>query len=56
MLDVNLTEYKDADEVRVHFYPDGTSEEMTLIIHAEGQYRKISLEVTTGLASVGELQ
>jgi type II secretory pathway pseudopilin PulG len=52
MLDVNLTEYKDADEARVHFFPNGTSDEMTLILHYGDQYRKISLEVTTALASL----
>jgi hypothetical protein len=52
MLDVNLLEYKDADEARVRFYPDGTCDEMTLIIHSGDQYRKITLEVPTGLASV----
>jgi len=52
MLDVNLTEYKDADEARVHFFPNGTSDEMTLILHYGDQYRKITLEVTTALASL----
>ncbi|HUA37812.1 MAG TPA: GspH/FimT family pseudopilin [Candidatus Sulfopaludibacter sp.] len=51
MLDVNLSEYKDASEVPVRFFPDGTSDEMTLIIHSGDQYQKITLEVTTGLAS-----
>ena len=52
MLDVNLTEYKDADEAQVHFLPNGTSDEMTLILHYGDQYRKITLEVTTALASL----
>lgn len=56
MLDVNLTEYKDANEALVHFFPDGTSDEMTLIIHSGGEYRKIALEVTTGLASMEPIQ
>jgi Tfp pilus assembly protein FimT len=56
MLDVNLLEYKNADEARVRFFPDGTSDEMTLIIHADDQYRKITLEVTTGLASAEAIQ
>ena len=56
MLDVNLTEYKDAAEARVRFFPDGTSDEMTLIIHSADQYRKITLEVTTGLATVEVIQ
>jgi hypothetical protein len=52
MLDINLLEYKDADEARVRFFPNGTSDEMTLVLHDGDQYRKITLEVTTGLASV----
>ena len=56
MLDVNLSEYKDVSEVPVRFFPDGTSDEMTLIIHSGDQYRKITLEVTTGLASVEAIQ
>ena len=52
MLDINLLEYKDSDEARVRFFSDGTSDEMTLILHSGNQYRKITLEVTTGLASM----
>jgi prepilin-type N-terminal cleavage/methylation domain-containing protein len=52
MLDVNLTEYKDADVARVRFFPNGTSDEMTLILHSGSEWRKISLEITTGLASL----
>jgi prepilin-type N-terminal cleavage/methylation domain-containing protein len=56
MLDVNLSEYKDTSEARVRFFPDGTSDEMTLIIHSIDQYRKMTLEVTTGLVSVEAIQ
>jgi Tfp pilus assembly protein FimT len=56
MLDVNLSENKDASEARVRFFPDGTSDEMTLIIHSIDQYRKMTLEVTTGLVSVEAIQ
>jgi type II secretion system protein H len=53
MLDVNLLEYKDAPVARVRFFPDGTSDEMTLILRSDkNQYRKISLEITTALASL----
>jgi prepilin-type N-terminal cleavage/methylation domain-containing protein len=53
MLDVNLFEYKDAAVARVRFFPDGTSEEMTLILRSDrNEQRGISLEITTGLASV----
>lgn len=52
MLDVNLSEYKQADEARVAFYPDGRCDEMTLIVRTGNEWRKISLELTTGLASL----
>jgi prepilin-type N-terminal cleavage/methylation domain-containing protein len=53
MLDVNLREYKNAEEAHVRFYPNGTSDEMTLILRSnQNEWRKISLEVTTGLVSV----
>jgi len=54
MLDVNLTEYKDADVARVVFTPRGTCDEMTLIMRGPNWWRKISLEITTGLASVSD--
>jgi len=50
MLDVNLREYKDADSAEVRFFPNGTSDEMTLILLSDKNARKkVSLEVTTGL-------
>lgn len=53
MLDVNLHEYKDADVAQVRFFPNGTSDELTLILRSDkNEWRKISLEITTGLASV----
>jgi type II secretion system protein H len=58
MLDVNLTEYKDKDLARVRFFPNGTCDEMTLVLHAldakseNEEWAGISLEITTGLASV----
>jgi prepilin-type N-terminal cleavage/methylation domain-containing protein len=52
MLDVNLLEYKDAPVAHVRFFPNGTSDELTLILRSENnEWRKISLEITTGLAS-----
>ena len=53
MIDVNLLEYKDASAARVRFFPNGTCDEMTLILHSlHNEWRKISLDITTGLASV----
>jgi prepilin-type N-terminal cleavage/methylation domain-containing protein len=54
MLDINLLEYRESDVARVRFFPNGTSDEMTLIILRTDtmERRAISLEATTGLASV----
>lgn len=58
MLDVNLVEYKDEEFARVRFYPNGTCDEMTLIVRSlsprsgNNDWAGITLEVTTGLASV----
>lgn len=56
MLDVDLSEYKDADEVKVWFYPNGVCDELTIILFDPGAARDprraISWEVTTGLANV----
>ncbi len=52
MLDINLTEWKDTDVARVRFFPNGTCDEMTLILHSDdGRWCKISTEVTTALIS-----
>jgi type II secretion system protein H len=57
MLDVNLLEYNQAEWTRVRFYPNGTSDEMTVIFHSDkGDFRKITLEPTTGLATQGPVK
>jgi len=56
MLDINLWEYRESEWARVRFYPNGTSDEMTLIVRSpKNEWKKISLEVTTGMASVDEV-
>ncbi|HXF11292.1 MAG TPA: prepilin-type N-terminal cleavage/methylation domain-containing protein [Desulfuromonadaceae bacterium] len=52
MLDINLGDYGASDEARVRFFPNGTSDELTIVLVSAGEYRKISLEPTTALASV----
>ena len=54
MVDVNFVEHKDLSSARVRFYPNGTSDEFTLIVQdpEEDQWRKITLEVVTALADV----
>ena len=56
MLDVNMFEYKDSEWAEVKFSEMGTSYEMTIILRdAENKFRKLTLEPTTGLLSVGDL-
>ena len=53
MLDVNFFEHKDEDEARARFYPNGTSDEFTIVLRSDkNEWRKITLEVVTGLADV----
>jgi prepilin-type N-terminal cleavage/methylation domain-containing protein len=50
MLDVNLLEYRESEVAHVRFFPNGTSDEMTLILRSDkNEFRKIWLEVTTAL-------
>jgi prepilin-type N-terminal cleavage/methylation domain-containing protein len=51
LLDVNFVEYKDEDEAVIRFHPNGTCDQMILILQSDtGEKRKITLEVVTGLA------
>ena len=53
MLDINLMEYKDSEWARVRFYPNGTSDEMTLVLRSpKNEWKKVTTEVTTGMTSV----
>jgi prepilin-type N-terminal cleavage/methylation domain-containing protein len=57
MLDVNLSEYNQSEWTRVRFFPNGTSDELTVIYRSsKNEYRKITLEPTTGLAIVGDVR
>ena len=51
-LAVNFLPLKDADEARVRFYPNGTSDEFTIVVQHRGQWRKVSLDIVTGLAEM----
>lgn len=55
MLDVNLQECKDFDTVKIRFFPNGTCDEMTLVLRSNNnEWRKITTEITTGLVSVSD--
>ena len=54
-LDINKIPggFRDAEQARVRFFPNGTADEMSLFLLADtGQRCEILLEVTTGLTSV----
>ena len=55
MLDINLQDYGASKSARVFFYPDGTSDEMTLVLLSQGDRRKVTLEFSTGLATVSDV-
>jgi prepilin-type N-terminal cleavage/methylation domain-containing protein len=56
MLDINLSEYRESEWARVRFFPNGTSDEMTLVLRSpKNEWKKITLEVTTGLASLDDV-
>ena len=55
MLDINLQDYGGSDWARVFFYPNGTSDEMTLVLHSSDDWRKITLEFSTALVRVSDV-
>jgi prepilin-type N-terminal cleavage/methylation domain-containing protein len=52
LLYVNFLDQMEKPEARVRFFPDGTSDEFTLIFFSTQGERKLSLDVVTGLASL----
>jgi hypothetical protein len=55
MLDINKLrhDFLNDESARVRFLPNGTCDELTLILLSDrGERREIMLEITTGLATV----
>lgn len=52
MVDVNFTDYTEADIARVRFYPNGTCDQLTMVLRSDVDFRKISLEVVTSLVRI----
>ncbi len=53
ILGVNFVQFERADEAKVHFFPNGTSDEFTIVLQDDQlQTRKISLDVMTALPDV----
>jgi len=53
MLQVNLLNFRESEWTRVRFFPNGTSDEMRLVLESEtGEVRGMELEPTTGLVRI----
>lgn len=52
MFFVNFVDCQDYDMARVRFYPNGTCDDMTIIIQQDMDERKISLEAVTSLVKI----
>jgi prepilin-type N-terminal cleavage/methylation domain-containing protein len=52
MLDINLMDFSQSDVSRVRFFPNGTCDEMTIVLHSATDWRKITLEFSTSIATV----
>jgi hypothetical protein len=53
LLDVNFIDYTEAEMAAVRFFPNGTCDEFTIVlVDDQDAWRKISLEVVTGLVDV----
>ena len=53
MLEINMYDFGAADEARIRFFPNGTCDELTLVLHAGDEWEKITLEFSTSLSTVG---
>jgi prepilin-type N-terminal cleavage/methylation domain-containing protein len=54
MFEVNFRPCKDDEVARVRFYPNGTCDEFTIVLHSlnTGESKKISLELVTAIPEV----
>lgn len=56
MLDVNLVEFRTEESARVRFFPNGTSDEFTLVLHGNSEWVKVTIDPTTGFLTVGDVR
>ncbi len=53
LLGVNFVELQTAEEAKVKFYPNGTSDEFTIVLRSDrNEWRKISLDIITAIPDV----
>jgi len=55
LLEINQQDCLQKAWADVFFYPNGTSDEMTLVLHDRGEWHKITLEFSTGIAMVSDV-
>jgi prepilin-type N-terminal cleavage/methylation domain-containing protein len=53
---INLMDFSQTEESRVWFFPNGTSDELTLVLHSGTDWRKITLEFSTAIADAAPLK
>jgi prepilin-type N-terminal cleavage/methylation domain-containing protein len=57
ILGVNFIQLEKADLANVHFFPNGTSDEFTIVLHSSGgSYIKISLDTVTALPNIEDIR
>jgi prepilin-type N-terminal cleavage/methylation domain-containing protein len=56
ILGVNFIQYEKADQANVHFFPNGTSDEFTIVLHSGGKYEKIYLDTITALPEIEDIR
>ncbi len=52
---INLMDFSETEVSRVRFFPNGTCDELTLVLHSGDDWRKITLEFSTALAKAEPL-
>lgn len=53
---VNFIECKDAELARVHFFPNGTSDEFTILLHSMGRMEEIDLDTIAALPVIKDIR
>jgi|SRR5208283_3925472 len=53
---INLMDFSETEVSGVRFFPNGTSDELTLVLHSGDDWRKITLEFSTALARAEPLR
>jgi len=55
MLDINLQDFGGSEWARVRFFPNGTCDEMKVVLHDKTGWRMVTLEFSTAIASVSDV-